>query len=50
MAEHSPEALGPLLRKARANLAAAGVDDPALDARLIVEHYSGTARTQAIAD
>ncbi|RUW50785.1 MULTISPECIES: peptide chain release factor N(5)-glutamine methyltransferase [unclassified Mesorhizobium] len=50
MAEHSPEALGPLLRKARANLAAAGVDDPALDARLIVEHYSGTTRTQAIAD
>ncbi|TGQ82012.1 peptide chain release factor N(5)-glutamine methyltransferase [Mesorhizobium sp. M8A.F.Ca.ET.207.01.1.1] len=50
MAEHSPEALGPLLRKARARLAAAGVDDPALDARLIVEHYSGTTRTQAIAD
>ncbi|TGT88659.1 MULTISPECIES: peptide chain release factor N(5)-glutamine methyltransferase [unclassified Mesorhizobium] len=50
MAEHPPEALGPLLRKARARLAAAGVDDPALDARLIVEHYSGTTRTQAIAD
>ncbi|RVD49606.1 MAG: peptide chain release factor N(5)-glutamine methyltransferase [Mesorhizobium sp.] len=50
MAEHSPEALRPLLRKARARLAAAGVDDPALDARLIVEHYSGTTRTQAIAD
>jgi release factor glutamine methyltransferase len=28
----------------------AGVDDPALDARLIVEHFSGTTRTQAIAD
>ena len=28
----------------------AGVDDPALDARLIVEHFSGTTRTQAIVD
>lgn len=50
MAERPPEALGPLLRQARAMLAAAAVDDPALDARLIVEHYSGTTRTQAIAD
>ncbi|WP_027143422.1 peptide chain release factor N(5)-glutamine methyltransferase [Mesorhizobium sp. WSM3626] len=50
MADHLPEALGPLLREARTRLAAAGIDDPALDARLIVEHYSGTTRTQAIAD
>ncbi|TGQ70882.1 peptide chain release factor N(5)-glutamine methyltransferase [Mesorhizobium sp. M00.F.Ca.ET.186.01.1.1] len=50
MAELLPEALGPLLREARARLAAAGIDDPALDARLIVEHFSGTTRTQAIAD
>jgi release factor glutamine methyltransferase len=45
-----PEVLGPLLREARARLAAASVDEPALDARLIVEHFSGTNRTQAIAD
>ncbi|TPK74390.1 peptide chain release factor N(5)-glutamine methyltransferase [Mesorhizobium sp. B2-4-18] len=50
MADHPPAALGPLLREARTRLAAAGIDDPALDARLIVEHYSGTTRTQAIAD
>ena len=50
MADHLPEALGPLLREARARLAAAAVEDPALDARLIVEHFSGTTRTQAIAD
>ena len=45
-----PEVLGPLLREARARLAAASVDEPALDARLIVEHFSGTNRTQAIAE
>ena len=45
-----PEALGSLLREAQARLAGAAVDDPALDARLIVEHFSGTTRTQAIAD
>ncbi|TPL10142.1 peptide chain release factor N(5)-glutamine methyltransferase [Mesorhizobium sp. B2-4-14] len=50
MADPLPEALGPLLREARARLAAAMIDDPALDARLIVEHYSGTTRTQAIAE
>ncbi|MGX5826460.1 peptide chain release factor N(5)-glutamine methyltransferase [Mesorhizobium sp. 43Arga] len=50
MADPLPEALGPLLREARARLIAAGVDDPSLDARLIVEHFSGTTRTQAIAD
>jgi release factor glutamine methyltransferase len=50
MADNLPEALGPLLREARARLATAAVDDPALDARLIVEHFSGTRRTQAIAE
>lgn len=50
MADSLPEALGPLLREARARLVAAAVDDPTLDARLIVEHFSGTTRTQAIAD
>ncbi|RWN32909.1 MAG: peptide chain release factor N(5)-glutamine methyltransferase [Mesorhizobium sp.] len=44
-----PDALGPLLREARARLGTT-VDAPALDARLIVEHFSGTTRTQAIAD
>ncbi|TPK57442.1 peptide chain release factor N(5)-glutamine methyltransferase [Mesorhizobium sp. B2-4-19] len=50
MADPLPEALGPLLRAARARLMTAGVGDPALDARLIVEHFSGTTRTQAVAD
>ena len=50
MADPLPEALGLLLREARARLVAAAVGDPTLDARLIVEHFSGTTRTQAIAD
>ena len=49
MADHLPEALGLLLRAARARLETM-VDSPELDARLIVEHFSGTTRTQAIAD
>ena len=50
MADKLPDTLGTLLRAARERLAAAGVADPVLDARLIVEHFSGTTRTQAIAD
>jgi release factor glutamine methyltransferase len=50
MADILPGTLGPLLRAARERLAAAGVADPALDARLIVEHFSGTTRTEAIAE
>jgi release factor glutamine methyltransferase len=50
MADVLPGMLWPLLRAARERLAAAGVADPALDARLIVEHFSGTDRTQAIAE
>ena len=50
MADTLPGTLGPLLRAARERLAAAGLADPALDARLIVEHFSGTGRTQAIAE
>ena len=50
MADRLPDTLGPLLRAARQRLAAAGVADPTLDARLIVEHFSSTTRTQAIAD
>lgn len=50
MADSLPGMLGPLLKVARERLAVAGVADPALDARLIVEHFSGTSRTQAIAN
>src|SRR2546423_5485094 len=49
MADALPAALGPLLRAARERLAAHGIADPALDSRLIVEHFSGTTRTEAIA-
>jgi release factor glutamine methyltransferase len=50
MADALPAALGPLLRAAKERLATHGLADPALDSRLIVEHFSGTNRTQAIAD
>ncbi|WP_027054016.1 peptide chain release factor N(5)-glutamine methyltransferase [Mesorhizobium erdmanii] len=50
MADKLPDTLGLLLREARARLVAAAVDDPELDARLIFEHFSGTTRTQAIAE
>ncbi|RUU09676.1 peptide chain release factor N(5)-glutamine methyltransferase, partial [Mesorhizobium sp. M6A.T.Ca.TU.002.02.2.1] len=50
MADSLPDTLGLLLKAARARLVAAAVADPALDARLIVEHFSGTTRTQAIVD
>ncbi len=50
MADFLPAALGPLLRAARERLTAANIVDPALDSRLIVEHFSGTSRTQAIAE
>lgn len=42
-------ALAALLRESRACLATAGVEDAALDARLIVEHFTGTSRTDALA-
>lgn len=48
MADALPAALGPLLRAARSRLEAAGLPDAALDARLLVEHFSGTTRTQSI--
>lgn len=44
----SGQPLGELLRHARQRLAAAGIADAAFDARLIVEHYSGTTRTDAV--
>ncbi len=41
-------ALDELLRRSRARLAAAGVENAALDSRLLVEHFSGTDRLQAL--
>ena len=40
--------LGELLYRARQSLADAGIADAAFDARLIVEHFSGTTRTDAV--
>ncbi|MDR7224837.1 peptide chain release factor N(5)-glutamine methyltransferase [Aminobacter aminovorans] len=40
--------LGELLRHARQRLAGAGIADAAFDARLLVEHFSGTTRSDAI--
>lgn len=45
-----PSTLGALHRAARQRLEAAGIDGAALDARLLVEHFSATTRTQAISD
>jgi len=42
--------LGVLLKQARAMLAAAGIEEAALDARLLVAHFSGTDRLSAITD
>jgi release factor glutamine methyltransferase len=41
--------LAALLRDARRRLAEAGIATPELDARLLVEHFSGTSRTDALA-
>src|SRR5690606_15370297 len=40
--------LGNLLAESRASLAQAGIEDVVLDARLIVEHFSGANRVDAI--
>lgn len=50
MAEAVRPALGPLVRHLRAELEAAGKPDAALDARLIVEHFTDTTRTDAVLD
>jgi release factor glutamine methyltransferase len=42
--------LGRLLAEARAKLLSAGLEDAALEARLIVEHFTGTARIDAISN
>lgn len=43
-----PPALGDLLAWARRCLEEAGIDDPGLEARLLVEHFTGTTRAEAI--
>src|ERR1700754_1876355 len=40
--------LGEVLAEARRRLAGGDVDDPALEARMIVEHFTGTVRSDAI--
>ena len=42
--------LGPLLRHVRTSLEQAGKPEAALDARVLVEHFTGTSRTDAITD
>ena len=48
MPDVAERTLGLTLRVARSRLAAAGVATPDIDARLIVEHFSGTTRSDAI--
>jgi release factor glutamine methyltransferase len=48
MAEPPQTTLGGLLRDARLRLVQAGVDDAGLEARLLVEHFTGTTRTEAM--
>ncbi|WP_036486294.1 peptide chain release factor N(5)-glutamine methyltransferase [Nitratireductor basaltis] len=43
-----PDRLGSLLVAARKNLEAADVDDPALEARILVEHFTGTSRLDVL--
>lgn len=43
-------ALGPLLRHVRAALQEGGVAEAPLDARLLVEHFTGTGRSDAVLD
>ena len=45
-----PTTLAALHREARRRLTEAGVETPSLDAGLLVEHFSGTTKTQAITE
>ncbi|WP_457939027.1 peptide chain release factor N(5)-glutamine methyltransferase [Mesorhizobium sp. 10J20-29] len=47
-ADTTPRSLAQLLASSRSLLAKAGIPDAALDARLIVEHFSATSRADAI--
>lgn len=46
----SATSLAGLHRETRRRLTKAGMETPALDARLLVEHFTGTTRTQAITE
>ncbi|MET0576619.1 MAG: peptide chain release factor N(5)-glutamine methyltransferase [Mesorhizobium sp.] len=48
MAEAAGRTLAQALREARARLTVSYIDDPALEARMIVEHFSGASRADAI--
>lgn len=48
MVDTGATTLDDLLRIGRETLARAGVEDPGLDSRLLVEHFTGTTRTDAI--
>ncbi len=48
MPDSAPRSLAGLLASSRTALAEAGIADAALEARLIVEHYSETGRSEAI--
>ncbi|MET3662553.1 peptide chain release factor N(5)-glutamine methyltransferase [Aquamicrobium ahrensii] len=48
-ASGAPTTLADLLRSARRKLAACGVEDAALDSRLLIEHFTGASRSDAIA-
>ena len=48
MSEAGESTLEDLLRVGREILADAGITDPALDARLLVEHFTGTTRAHAL--
>src|SRR5690606_35974315 len=43
------DTLGALLRHVRRRLGEAGIEDPGLNARLLVEHFTTTTRTDAVA-
>jgi release factor glutamine methyltransferase len=49
MADQTAKTLAEALREARVRLTVDGIDDPALESRLIVEHFSGTGRADVIA-
>ena len=49
MANGTEKTLAETLREARARLTIEGIDDPALESRLIVEHFSGTSLADLIA-
>lgn len=48
MADTAPATLEDILRVSRQKLRGAGLDDPALEARILVEHFTQTTRAHAI--